>query len=118
MPVAPAPGVQEVRIQPGRPPLVEFIHSHLASLYETLLIGSFVPFLVYFMLSWRDHVQPALLRLFEGPDRHVAARSLEGIASTVRAFVVGNFLLACCWRQRARSFSGRSRCHTPDCAKA
>ena len=33
------------------------------------------------MLSWRDHVQPALLRLFEGPDRHVAARSLEGIDS-------------------------------------
>ena len=76
MTVAPAHGVQEVRIQP-RPPLVEFIHSHLASLYETLLIAWFVPFLVYFMFSWRDHIQPALLRLFEGPDRNVAARSLR-----------------------------------------
>jgi predicted PurR-regulated permease PerM len=93
VPVGPAPGVQEVRIQPERPPLAEFIHSHLASLYETLLMASFVPFLVYFMLSWRDHIQPAFLQLFEGPDRNMAAKSLEGIASMVRAFVVGNFLL-------------------------
>jgi len=93
MPVAPAPGVQEVRIQPERPPLVEFIHSHLASLYETLMMASFVPFLVYFMLSWRDHIQPAFLQLFEGPDRIAAATSLDGIASMVRAFVAGNFLL-------------------------
>jgi predicted PurR-regulated permease PerM len=93
MAVAPAPGVQEVRIQPEHPPLVEFIHSHLASLYETLMMASFVPFLVYFMLSWRDHIQPAFLQLFEGPDRIAAATSLDGIASMVRAFVVGNFLL-------------------------
>jgi predicted PurR-regulated permease PerM len=93
MPVAPAPGVQEVHIQPERPPLVEFIHSHLASLYEALMMASFVPFLVYFMLSWRDRIQPAFLQLFEGPDRISAATSLDGIASMVRAFVVGNFLL-------------------------
>jgi predicted PurR-regulated permease PerM len=93
MPAAPAPGVQEVHIQPERPPLVEFLHSHLASLYETLLMASFVPFLVYFMLSWRDYIQPAFLQLFEGPDRIAAATSLDGIASMVRAFVVGNFLL-------------------------
>jgi predicted PurR-regulated permease PerM len=93
MPVAPAPGVQEVHIQPERPPLLEFIHSHLGSLYETLMMASFVPFLVYFMLSWRDQIQPAFLQLFEGPGRIAAATSLDGIASMVRAFVVGNFLL-------------------------
>ena len=93
IPLAPAPGVQEVHIQPERPPLVEFLHSHLASLYETLMMASFVPFLVFFMLSWRDHIRPAFLHLFEGPDRIAAATSLDGIASMVRAFVVGNFLL-------------------------
>lgn len=87
------PGVQEVRIRPERPPIADFIHSHLGSLYNTLLLASFVPFLVYFMLSWRDRIQPAFLQLFEGPDRVVAATSLDGIASMVRAFVVGNFLL-------------------------
>ncbi len=93
MPVAPAPGVQEVHIQPERPPLLEFIQSHLGSLYEALLMASFVPFLVYFMLSWRDHIRPAFLQLFEGPDQLAAATSLDGIASMVRAFVLGNFLL-------------------------
>jgi len=92
-PVTPAPGVQEVRIRPERPPIVDFIHSHLGSLYETLLMASFVPFLVYFMLSWRDYIRPAFLQLFEGPDRIAAATSLDGIASMVRAFVAGNFLL-------------------------
>ncbi len=92
--VAPAaPGVQEVRIQPERTPLVDFIYSHIGSIYQTLLMASFVPFLVYFMLSLRDHIQSACLRLFDGPDRIAAARSLEGIASAVRAFVVGNFVL-------------------------
>ena len=93
MPVAPTPGVQEVHIRPERPPIAEFIHSHLDSLSHTLLMASFVPFLVYFMLSWRDHIQPAFLQLFEGSDRIRAATSLDGIASMVRAFVVGNFLL-------------------------
>ncbi len=92
-PAAPAPGVQEVRIRPERPPILDFIYSHLGSAYETLMMASFVPFLVYFMLSWRDHIQPAFLKLFEGPARSVAATSLEGIASIVRAFVVGNFVL-------------------------
>jgi len=95
-PVIPAPpvtGVQEVHIQPDRPPLVEFIDSHLDSLYETLIMASFVPFLVYFLLSWRDHIRPAFLQLFEGLGATAAATSLDGIASIVRAFVVGNFLL-------------------------
>jgi len=92
-PMTSVPGVQEVRIRPERPPIVDFIDSHFGSLYHTLMMGSFVPFLVYFMLSWRDHIRPAFLQLFEGPARIAAATSLDGIASMVRAFVVGNFLL-------------------------
>jgi len=52
-----------------------------------------VPFLVYFMLSWREHIHRSFLQLFEGQDRLMAGNSLEGIASMVRAFVVGNFVL-------------------------
>ena len=92
-PVTPVPGVQEVHIQPERPPIADFIHSHLGSFYELLLLASFVPFLVYFMLSWRDHIRPAFLELFEGSDRIAAATSLDGIAVMVRAFMAGNFLL-------------------------
>jgi predicted PurR-regulated permease PerM len=87
------PLVQEVRILQEGTPLMNFIYAHLGSVYEILLMASFVPFLVYFMLSWRDHVYRAFLQLFEGQARLVASSSMEGIASMVRGFVVGNFTL-------------------------
>ena len=71
----------------------EYIFANLSSFYQILLMLSFIPFLVYFMLSWRDHINRSFLQLFQGESRLVAARSLEGIAEMVRAFVVGNFLL-------------------------
>ena len=71
----------------------DYVYGHLNSFYQILLMVSFIPFLVYFMLSWRDHVNRAFLQLFQGEARLVAARSLQGIAEMVRAFVVGNFLL-------------------------
>jgi len=67
------------------------------SVYEILLMASFIPFLVYFMLSWRDHLLLSFLQLFQGQGRIVASNSLNGIARIIRAFVVGNTLLACCW---------------------
>jgi predicted PurR-regulated permease PerM len=91
-PVLPPP-VQEVRILPERTPVWSYVYQHLSSVYEVLLLASFVPFLVYFMLSWRDHIYRAFLQLFEGQGRLVAGKSLEGIASMVRGFVVGNFVL-------------------------
>lgn len=87
------PAVQEVRIRSEQPPLISYLATHLGELYEILLMASFVPFLVYFMLSWREHVHRRFLQLFEEQGRLVAAKSLDGIASMVRAFVVGNFLL-------------------------
>jgi predicted PurR-regulated permease PerM len=74
-------------------PIHDYIYSRLGSLYSVLLMASFVPFLVYFMLSWRDHINRSFLQLFHGESRMVAARSMAGIAELVRAFVVGNFLL-------------------------
>lgn len=87
------PGIQEVRIHPDTTPVGEFISARLSSFYQVMLMVSFVPFLVYFMLSWRDHINRSFLQFFHGEDRLVAARSLQGIAGMVRAFVVGNFLL-------------------------
>ncbi len=91
-PEVPAP-IPEVRIHEENTPIADYIASRLASFYQILLMVSFVPFLVYFMLSWRDHINRSFLQFFHGEDRLVAARSLQGIAEMVRAFVVGNFLL-------------------------
>jgi predicted PurR-regulated permease PerM len=86
---APAP---EPALTP-RAPIGDFIYARLGSFYEVVLMASFVPFLVYFMLSWRDHINRSFLQFFHGEGRLIAARSLAGIAGMVRAFVVGNFLL-------------------------
>ena len=89
-----APGsIPEVRIHEESTPIADFISARLSSFYQILLMASFVPFLVYFMLSWRDHINRSFLQFFHGEDRMVATRSLQGIADMVRAFVVGNFLL-------------------------
>ncbi len=87
------PAVQEVRVLPERTPLVDYLYSRLGSVYQTLLMMSFVPFLVYFMLSWRDHIHRSFLQFFSGEDRVIASKSLQGIAEMVRGFVVGNFVL-------------------------
>ena len=82
-----------MRIHEDRNPIADYIYARLGTVYEFLLMASFVPFLVYFMLSWRDHIYRSFLRFFDGPDRVAAARSLEGVAEMARAFVVGNFLI-------------------------
>ena len=85
--------IPEVRIHEDRNPIADYVYARLGTVYEFLLMASFVPFLVYFMLSWRDHIYRSFLRFFDGPDRVAAARSLEGVAEMARAFVVGNFLI-------------------------
>jgi predicted PurR-regulated permease PerM len=90
----PQPGaIPEVRIHEESTPIGNYIYSRLNSVYQVLLMSSFIPFLVYFMLSWRDHINRSFLQFFHGEDRLVAARSVQGIADMVRAFVVGNFVL-------------------------
>jgi predicted PurR-regulated permease PerM len=56
-------------------------------------MASFVPFLVYFILSWRDHVRSRLLVMFEGDSRYTITKAIDGLADMVRAYVIGNFLL-------------------------
>jgi predicted PurR-regulated permease PerM len=93
-PAAQPPGfIPEVRIHDDRSPIVNYIFGQLGTLYQFALMASFVPLLVYFMLSWRDHIYHSFLRFFDGPDRVTAARSLRGIAGMARAFVVGNFMI-------------------------
>jgi predicted PurR-regulated permease PerM len=87
------PPVQEVRIQEEKPTLYEWAYGYLSDLWQILAAVSFVPFLVYFMLSWRDHIQRSFLQLFEGEGRSEVGRSLKVIAEVSRAYIAGNFLL-------------------------
>ena len=87
------PAIQEVHIHQEPTPLLTYVYGYVRSFYDVLLMASFVPFLVYFMLSWRDHVRRSFLYLFRGQERQVVGRSWEGVAGMVRAYVIGNFML-------------------------
>jgi len=63
------------------------------SLSHAALALSFVPFLVYFMLTWQQHVRSATVMLFRMENRHTAYRTLKLIAAMIRSFIVGNFLV-------------------------
>lgn len=92
-PTVATPQVQEVRIRAEGGPIVRYLTDNIDYVLHVLLLASFVPFLVYFMLSWRDHLRRAYLQMFTGPGRHAAGRSWQGIGDMARAYVVGNFLL-------------------------
>jgi predicted PurR-regulated permease PerM len=94
--VAPAPvpaAIPEVRIRQEPKSILLFVYGYLRSAYDGLLMASFVPFLVYFMLSWRDHVRKGFLGLLAPRDRHIAGRTWQGITQIARAYVLGNFIL-------------------------
>jgi predicted PurR-regulated permease PerM len=87
------PPVQEVRIREEPTTVVSNISNYLGSFYDVLLMASFVPFLVYFLLSWSDHLRTRFLFLFDGEDRDAAAHAWQGVGAMVRAYVIGNFML-------------------------
>jgi predicted PurR-regulated permease PerM len=87
------PPIQEVRVHSEPTPLFNYIYDYLRSFYSVLLMASFVPFLVYFILSWRDHLRGRLLVMVGAEARYTVAKAMDGVADMVRAYVIGNFLL-------------------------
>ncbi len=87
------PLIQEVRIHTEPKPLITTVYTYAASYFHIVVMASFVPFLVYFMLSWRDHISQTFQRLFQGESRYVVGRSWSGIGEATRGYVLGNFLL-------------------------
>jgi predicted PurR-regulated permease PerM len=63
------------------------------SLSQALISLSFIPFLVYFMLSWHPHVRSATVMLFPMEHRHRAYVTLGQISKMIRSFMVGNLLI-------------------------
>jgi predicted PurR-regulated permease PerM len=93
-PVRPVePSVQEVHVQRDPTPPFNYLYEYFGRFYDVLLMASFVPFLVYFLLSWRDHLRSRYLLLFTAEHRHAAAEAWTGVGDMVRAYVIGNFML-------------------------
>ncbi len=65
----------------------------LGSVTEIIFVLSFIPFLVFFMLSWQEHVRTATVMLFKMENRNTAYVTLGLISAMIRSFIVGNLLV-------------------------
>jgi len=63
------------------------------SVTQALVAASFVPFLIYFMLTWQHHVRSCTVMLFPLENRHTAYVTLGLISAMIRSFMVGNVLI-------------------------
>src|SRR5579872_6136820 len=77
----------EIQETPG---LSRVISAGSGTLGEAVLAASFVPFLVYFMLTWKDHAHSATVQMFPKEHRLVAHRTVARISGTIRVFIAGN----------------------------
>lgn len=71
----------------------ELLTRSAGTVWEFVLIISFIPFLIYFMLTWQDHVRAATVMLFRMEHRNTAYVTLGRIASMIRHFIVGNVVI-------------------------
>lgn len=75
------------------PNLFELATRGFGSIYQALIAASFIPFMVYFMLSWHRHVRSATVMLFRMEHRHTAYVTLGLIGKMMRTFLVGNLVV-------------------------
>ena len=86
------PPATTVRI--AEPSGLERMTRNLGPVSELALAVSFIPFLTYFMLSWKPHLRDRTVALFPPDQRASAQDSLNRIVGVVRRFVLGNLLSA------------------------
>jgi predicted PurR-regulated permease PerM len=60
---------------------------------EIALAGSFIPFLVFFMLTWQEHARAATVQLFRLEHRREAYSAIGQIATMIRSFILGNLFI-------------------------
>jgi predicted PurR-regulated permease PerM len=80
----------EIQQSPG---LTHVIAAGGGALADIVLAISFVPFLVFFMLTWKDHAHLATVRLFPKEHRMMAHRTVGRISTMIRSFISGNLLV-------------------------
>jgi predicted PurR-regulated permease PerM len=90
-----APATQQSKavtvVQQSNP--TDAITSSIGTLSEFLMSATFVPFLAYFMLTWKDHVRKSTVELFDPSHRTVAYATLGEISAMIKSFLSGNALI-------------------------
>ena len=76
------------------PPVREWLLRGVGSLYSILLVATFVPFLVFFMLAAKPRIWKATIELFPDEHQERVRGALDEVSSVLRSFVAGNALVA------------------------
>jgi predicted PurR-regulated permease PerM len=74
--------------------LTDLLTRGFGSLSEALVTASFIPVLVFFMLTWQEHARNATVGLFPLERRREAYTTLGMISAMVRNFILGNLMIA------------------------
>lgn len=74
-------------------PLTAFLGAGLRSITEVLVLVSFIPFLVYFFLTWKSHLRRNAIAIVSGENRIAAERTFDGMTQMIYGFVVGNVII-------------------------
>jgi len=86
-------GRPPVRITESRP-VRELLFSGVGSLYSVLLVATFLPFLVFFMLAAKRRIWQATMGLFPAENRTRVQGALDQVSAVLRSYVAGNALVA------------------------
>jgi predicted PurR-regulated permease PerM len=86
------PTANVVTVRTG-PSWTDVLTRGFGSVSQALFAASFVPFLIYFMLSWQHHARSATVMLFRMENRNTAYVTLGLIGKMMRSFMVGNLLI-------------------------
>ena len=93
--IAPATDKGRTPLRAAEPPPVrEWLLRGVGSLSSILLVATFVPFLVFFMLAAKPHIWKATIELFPVEHRNRVRNALDEVSSMLRSFVAGNALIA------------------------
>ena len=92
-----APAVEKGRtplrtVEP--PPVREWLLRGAGSLYSILVVATFVPFLVFFMLAAKPRIWKATIDLFPDEHQERVRAALDEVSLMLRSFVAGNALVA------------------------
>ena len=69
------------------------VSQNLGAVAEIVLTMVFIPFLVYFMLSWQEHARTKSVQLFPAEHRSTAYVALGHMSLMMKSFISGNFTI-------------------------
>jgi predicted PurR-regulated permease PerM len=86
-------GRPTVRVAESRP-VRELLFRGVGSLYSFLLVATFLPFLVFFMLAAKHSIWRATMELFPAGKRTMVKEALDQLSTMLRGYLAGNALVA------------------------